>query len=143
MCLLLSFALIANPGTLTPSPSLGSGAPLEPCNPLHNLLSPGPRSGEGPRRLSAATIMAATGDERRRARQLGAYVKHMPLHLSRNNPPYPEEVMSNLVELTVEGPKLKFPRSRIQFRGCYGKMNQEFDRMLGEGDFLIFYPLPP
>ena len=46
--------------------------------------------------------MAATGDERRRARQLGAYVKHMPLHLSRNNPPYPEEVMSDLVELTVE-----------------------------------------
>ena len=26
----------------------------------------------------------------------------MPLHLSRNNPPYPEEVMSDLVELTVE-----------------------------------------
>ena len=46
-------------------------------------------------------------------------------------------------EYNGEGPKLKFPRSRIQFRGCYGKMNQEFDRMLGEGDFLIFYPLPP
>ncbi|XRB25233.1 hypothetical protein RI054_43g150910 [Pseudoscourfieldia marina] len=46
--------------------------------------------------------MSATGDERRRARQLGEYLKHMPLHLSRNNPPYPEEVMSDLVELTVE-----------------------------------------
>ena len=86
--MLISFALIAYPGTLTPSPSLGSGGPLEPCNPLHNLLSPG--------------SMSATGDERRRARQLGEYLKHMPLHLSRNNPPYPEEVMSDLVELTVE-----------------------------------------
>ena len=46
-------------------------------------------------------------------------------------------------EYNGEGPKLKFPRSRIQFRGCYGKMNQEFDRMLGEGDFLIFYFSPP
>ena len=45
-------------------------------------------------------------------------------------------------EYNGEGPKLKFPRSRIQFRGCYGKMNQEFDRMLGEGDFLIFIPPP-
>ena len=41
-------------------------------------------------------------------------------------------------EYNGEGPKLKFPRSRIQFRGCYGKINQEFDRMLGEGDFMIF-----
>ena len=47
-------------------------------------------------------FMAATGDERRRARKLGEYLKHMPLHLSRNNPPYPEEVMSDLVELNVE-----------------------------------------